>query len=224
MTAYEIAAKLPTIDVLRRRCQAVAVLDRIIDEGEPYYDFTTAWGDDEAASMRNGSGDEWNIVFTPEGAFIRVFAHESEMSPYGDDELALWPGLLDGLPAVFRTQVEEPAFNDLGQFVATAVLWRLAEDDRWNAGSGIDFPPSSGPIDIDPDGTGMLEILLDDIVDRYVDFAGHYYETEIDRAAVEHVVAHRPLTDAVVRTVNPEVSVAELSDDLTAIGYRPPAA
>jgi hypothetical protein len=61
VTVYEIAAKLPTIGVLRRRCTAVAVLERIVDGGEPYYAYTTAWGEDEAALMSNGSGDEWAI-------------------------------------------------------------------------------------------------------------------------------------------------------------------
>ena len=36
MTAYEIAARLPSIDVLRQRGKALAVLERIIDGGEPY--------------------------------------------------------------------------------------------------------------------------------------------------------------------------------------------
>ena len=44
------------------------------------------------------------------------------------------------------------------------------------------------------DGADRLNILCDDIVDRYVDFAGDYYEIEVDRTAVTHVVAMRPLT------------------------------
>ncbi|SCG39701.1 hypothetical protein [Micromonospora coxensis] len=221
MTVYDIAARLPAIDRLRARCRALAVLERIIDGGEPYYDFTSAWGDGEAALMSNGSGDEWAVVFTAEGAFIRVFAHESAMSPYAHPDQELWPGLLDGLPEVWRPQVEEPAFCDeTGRFLATAVLWRLADDDRWNAGKGIAFPPGPGPYDDrGPDGSGMLDILLDDIVDRFVEFAGDYYEIEVDRAAVAHVVAHRPLTDTVVRALNPHLTGAELREDVAAVGY-----
>ena len=196
MTAYDIASRLPPIEVLRDRCRALAVLERILDRGEPYYDYTAAWGEDEAAFMTNGSGDEYAIVFTSDGVFIRVLAHESEM----------WPGLLDGLPDAMRPMIEEPAFADEdGRFVATAVLWRLVGDDRWHVGDGIAFPPSRGPYDVD--GSGRLEILLDDIVDRYVDFAARYYEVAVDRAAVAHVVAHRPLTGAVVRALNPEATI-----------------
>jgi hypothetical protein len=87
------------------------------------------------------------------------------------------------------------------------------------AGEGIDFPLSRGLYDTDPDGTTMLGILLDDVVDRYVEFAGDYYDIVVNRASVEHIMEHRPLTDAVVRTLNSSVTLAELSDDLTAIGY-----
>lgn len=219
MTVYDIAARLPNIDVLRLRCKALAVLERVVDDGAPYYVYTR-WGDDEAALMNNDSGDEWAVVFAGDGAFIRVFDHESAMSPYRDPDHGLWPGLTDGIPAVLSPQLEEPAFCDeTGRFLATAVLWRLAGDDRWRTGEGITFPPSRGPYDPGPDGSSMLEILLDDIIDRYVEFAGDYYEMKVDRAVVEHVVAHRPLSDAVVRALNPHATVADLRRDVAAIGY-----
>ncbi|SCL44680.1 hypothetical protein GA0070606_0400 [Micromonospora citrea] len=170
--------------------------------------------------MNNGSGDEWSVVFTVGGAFIRVFDHESAMTPYRDPVHQLWPGLLDGLPAVLRPQVEEPAFGDEeGRFVATAVLWRLAGDDRWRAGEHIAFPQPRGAYDTDPDGSGLLEILLDDIADRYVSFAQDHHEVDVDPRAVEHVVAHRPLTDVVVRALNAEATVSGLYEDVAAIGY-----
>ncbi|HEX5540690.1 MAG TPA: hypothetical protein VFX60_03885 [Micromonospora sp.] len=220
MNVYDVAAKLPSIEVLRERCKALAVLECIVAGGEPYYAYTRAWGDDEAALMNNGGGDEWAVVFTADGAFIRVFDHESAMTPYRDPGHELWPGLIEGIPAVFRPQLEEPAFGDEeGRFVATAVVWRLAGDDRWRAGEGITFPTPRGPYDDAADGSDLLEILLDDIVNRYVKFAEDYYEIEADRTVVQYVVAHRPLTDVVVQALNPELTVAELHEDIVAIGY-----
>jgi hypothetical protein len=148
-----------------------------------------------------------------------VFEHESTMSPYGNDDHELWPGLLDGLPPEFRPHVSEPAFCDGDDLNATAVLWRRTGDDRWHAGAGITFPPSRGPYDTSPDGADRLAILCDDVVDRYVEFAEDYYETGIDRAAVAHVVAMRPLTDAVVRALNPDSNVAEVHAAAAGIGY-----
>ncbi|SBT40908.1 hypothetical protein [Micromonospora auratinigra] len=221
MTVHDLAARLPDIDLLRRRGMALAVLERLIDSDFPHYGYASAWGPHEAASMDNGSGDEWAVVFTTEGAFIRVFDHESPLSPYRNSDRELWPGLLDGLPAAFEGQVREPAFGDEdGRFVATAVLWRLAGDDRWHAGDGIEFPPPRARHgDGEVDGSGMLEILLDDIVEQFVEFAADYYEITLDPAAVAHVVAHRPLTDAVVRAVNPRLTVADVHRDVTAMGY-----
>ncbi|MDQ1289186.1 MAG: hypothetical protein QG622_2752 [Actinomycetota bacterium] len=204
------------IDVLRDRCRALAVLDLIIDGDDPTHIYTTAWGDDEATLMSNGSGDEWNIVFTADGAFIRVFTHESAMTPYRE----VWPGLLDGLPAAFRRQVEEPAFCDEeGHFLATAVLWRLAGHDQWHLSENVHLPASRGPHDTDPDGSGMLEILLDDIADRYIKFARDYYEIDADPAAVEHIIQGHSLTDLVIRTLNPDTTIADLRDDIALIRY-----
>ncbi|GAA3944224.1 hypothetical protein [Actinoplanes auranticolor] len=219
MNVYDIVGRLPSIPVLRARCRALAVLELIQGTGYEYYSYT-AWGDDEAALMSNGSGDEYTIVFCEAGVFIRLFDHESAMSPYaGSDETALWSGLLDGLPPEFAGHVTEPAFCDGGDLIATAVLWRRTTDDRWHAGAGITFPPSRGPYDISPDGADRLSILCDDIVDEYVDFASDYYETEIDRDAVAHVAALRPLTDDVVRALNPESSLAGVRTEVAATGY-----
>ena len=84
------------------------------------------------ASMRNGSGDEYSVVFSDAGAYVRGFDHESPMSPYAGD--GPWPGVLDEVPEVFRACVEEPAFCDEdGMPVVTACMWRRAGDDRWQA-------------------------------------------------------------------------------------------
>ena len=218
MNVYDIADRLPSIQVLRDRCRALAVLEIVQGSDYAYYTYGE-WGDDEAALMSNGSGDEYTIVFSDAGVFIRVFDHESEMSPYGDEDHALWPGLIDGLPPQFRPYLAEPAFCNEGTLTATAVLWRRSSDDRWHAGAGITFPPSRGPYDTSPDGADQLAILCDDIVDRYVDFAADYYEIEVDRTAVAHVVAMRPLTAAVVQALNPDASFTDVNDSVAQIGY-----
>jgi hypothetical protein len=217
VNVYDVVDRLPSIEVLRDRCRALVVLEII--QGCDYAYYTCGeWGDDEAALMSNGSGDEYSIVFTDAGVFIRVFDHESEMTPYANDDHALWPGLLDGLPPQFRPHLSEPAFCDEGTLNATAVLWRRVDDDRWNTGTGITFPPSRRPSDTSPDGADRLTILCDDIVDRYVDFASDYYEIEVDRAAVAHVVAMRPLTSAVVRALNPDIGPTDVDDAVSRVG------
>lgn len=166
--------------------------------------------------MDNGSGDAWSVVFSPAGVFIRGFDHESPMSPAGNDD-ELWPGLVDGVPEVFSPYVNEPAFSFEGTLGATVCLWRQTSDDRWHAGD-IDFPDRD-----DPDGAdGLFEVLVDGTAVAYLRFAEDYYETDVDPEAVSAVFALRPLTDEVVRRLNPVLTVEDLVEDRGAIGYPPP--
>ncbi|MEU5789497.1 hypothetical protein ABZ754_17415 [Micromonospora purpureochromogenes] len=150
MTVYDTAAKLPPIGVVRDRSRALAMLDAIIDG--VYYDYSRRPGKSETASMRNGSGEEYDIVFTADGAFIRGVYHDSPMHDYTGGQL--WPGLLEGLPPQFAPLVHEPTFcHEDGTLDATFVLWRRSGDDRWHAGEGIDLSPADDE-ETDPDGPG----------------------------------------------------------------------
>jgi hypothetical protein len=89
-----------------------------------YFSCNSSWAPgEEMASMANGSGDAWSIVFSAVGAFIRGFDHESAMSPAGNDD-ELWPGLVDTVPAVFAACLDEPAFSYEGTLEATVGVGR----------------------------------------------------------------------------------------------------
>ncbi|WP_329129558.1 hypothetical protein OG552_03760 [Streptomyces sp. NBC_01476] len=218
VTVHDITRQLPEIAELRDHCRSLAMLEAILspDWESRYHSFAARWSEsEEMASMRNGSGAEYSIVFSSAGAYIRGFDHESAMSPYAED--GPWPGVLDEVPEVFRGYVEEPAFTDEdGMPVVTACLWREAKDDAWRAGT-IDFPEvSSG----DPDGSGYLfQLLTDRSAEAFQQFAEDYYEVPVDLAAIRHILALGPLTDEVVAAVNPHVALAELAEDITEIGY-----
>lgn len=129
MTVDQLAAQLPGIEVVRRWSQSLAVLDAILsaDRGYRYFCFDEEFGPGQAlASMRNGSGDEYSITFTSDGAFVRGFDHESPLSPFIQTPPALWPGLLTGAPAALATLADEPAFTLGGVPMMTVALWRLA--------------------------------------------------------------------------------------------------
>ncbi|MFE3167939.1 hypothetical protein [Streptomyces sp. NPDC059224] len=221
MTVYDVARHLPSIADLRDLCRSLAMLDAILSpdwEGR-YYSFNAGWADgEEMASMRNGSGDEYSIVFSTAGVYVRGFCHESPMSPYGNDGEP-WPGVIDEVPELFKSFVEEPAFTDEdGVPVVTACLWRGATDDRWCHGV-IEFPESA----VDPDGaTSLFELLVDRTPEAFQRFAEDYYEVSVDLAAVSHVVALRPLSQKLVSLLNPEVSLKDLAQDIAEIGYPQP--
>ncbi|MCG5217757.1 hypothetical protein [Streptosporangium sp. KLBMP 9127] len=195
----------------------MAVLEAVLSpEWESrHHSFTADWSPtEEMASMRNGSGDEYSIVFSAAGAYVRGFDHEAVMSPYGND--GPWPGVLDSVPGVFRPCVEEPAFCDEdGMPVVTACLWREIGDDRWRVGE-IDYPDGTN----DPDGAvGLFSLLMEPSPEAFQRFAEDYYEVSIDLEAVRHVYALRPLTQAVVSVLNAELTLEDLAEDLAATRY-----
>lgn len=196
----------------------MAILEAVLSpEWESrYHSFNEHWSEKESmASMRNGSGDEYSIVFSPVGAYVRGYAHESPMAPCAED--GPWPGVLDGVPEVFRSCVEEPAFADKdGTPVVTACIWRQMDDDDWAAGT-VEFPNETPE---DPDGAEYLfGLLVDRSPEAFQQWAEDYYEIAVDLKAVRHVFSSLPLTDAVVHALNSEVALADLSEDVAEIGY-----
>ncbi|WTB88641.1 hypothetical protein OIE99_10480 [Streptomyces cellulosae] len=218
VNVHDVARCLPAIAVLREHCRSLAILDAVLSpewESRRHF-FDARWsGTESMASMRNGSGDEYSVVFSDAGAYVRGFDHESPMSPYAGD--GPWPGVLDEVPEVFRACVEEPAFCDEdGMPVVTACMWRRAGDDRWQAGT-IEFPEDATE---DPDGAAHLfQLLVDRSPEAFQRWAEDYYEIPVDLAAVRHVFSSRPLTEEVVRSLNSDIGMADLSGDIAEIGY-----
>ncbi|WP_225801536.1 hypothetical protein [Streptomyces sp. NK15101] len=222
MTVYDVARALPGIEELRDHSRGLAMLDAVLSpEWESrYYSFDAHWSETEQlASMKDGSGDEYTIVLSPAGAFARVFDHESPLSPFGPlADGRTWPGVLDGVPEAFREYLTEPAFTDEdGVHVTTACLWRGTTDTEWRTGP-VEFPDLDGRED--PDGSvRLLRLLTDRSAEAYAEWASDYYETRVDVEAVRHVLALRPLTPELVAALNPEVTLADLAEDIAEIGY-----
>jgi len=213
MISTQNLSPLPDIERLKLLTQSLAMLDAIIEpdwEGR-YYSFNAHWKAGEAmASMRDGSGDGYYILFESAGAVIKGFAHESVMSPYQTDPLRLWAGVLDDVPTSFVSFLAEPAFS-LSD--TTFCIWRTPTDSAWQHGK-ITFPNEDGA-----DGSADLLAILDGNPASYRNWAEEYYERPIDLAAVTHIYEHRALTEAIIQQLNPDISLADLTEDITEIGY-----
>lgn len=216
MVTNKRLASLPSIDALKKLCQSLAVLDAIMSpEWEyRYYSFNSKWNEGEMmASMRNGSGDEYFILFNAQGAIMKGFVDESSMSPWAGDTEQVWPGVLDQVPSEFGEFLTEPAFS---MAETTFCIWRRAEDESWQTGN-IQYPE-----DEDPDGSEELLFILDGNPKTYQKFAEQYYERAVDLGSVTAIYAHQPLTPEIVNRLNPDVSLETLSSDLAEIDYPRP--
>jgi hypothetical protein len=214
MVSTRDLSPLPDIDGLRRTLQSMAMLDAILcpEWGSRYYSFNAAWAPGEhMGSMRNGSGDDFFAHFGPAGCWLKGFAHEYPMSPYREDPPRPWPGVLDAVPAEFAECLREPAFS---VEAVTFCIWRQRGDEVWQVGP-VEFPPAHP----DPDVSGYLLGILDGRPESYQAWATDYYERDVELAAVEEVYRHRPLTPELVARLNPEVSLGELVEDISEVGY-----
>ncbi len=198
---------LPNVDELKRITQSLATLDLIIcpEWEDRYYSYDSRWSDTEdMASMRNGCGDDWFVLFDPSGAAgIKGLAHEYPAAR--DTELV--EQIRRALPSELAGFASESAFHwDSTSFC----YWRLTGDSAWNEA------PEQSSAD-----TGADEFLgiLTNPLSGYRQFASDYYEQELDQAVIDHVLSHRPVTPDIVSSLNSEIGIDDIREDLEQVGY-----
>ncbi|MER6300499.1 hypothetical protein ABT247_13135 [Kitasatospora sp. NPDC001539] len=127
----DLLRRLPAATDLRDRCRAFAALDAILgpdDREARYHSFDARRDEDggeEPASMRNGQGDDWFVVFSPAGAYGQGLDHEAPNAPE----------LLEAVPEEFRRFAEEPSFGDEDGPAVTRCFWRRPGDGSWQGAS-----------------------------------------------------------------------------------------
>jgi hypothetical protein len=205
---------LPDVDGLRHTLQSMALLDAILcpDWAGRYYSFNCRWSPGaQLGSMRNGSGDDFFAHFSAAGCWLKGFAHEYPLSPYRDGSRRVWPGVLDEVPAEFAACLREPAFSVSD---VTFCIWRRSSEETWQIGH-IQFPAHHP----DPDGSEFLLSILDGNPETYQAWAEDYFERDVALAAVQQIYRSAPLSGAIVRQLNPDISLAELATDIREVGY-----
>jgi len=208
---------LPDVALLRVAFQSMAMLDAIImpEWQYRYYSFEADLSPDGSisiGSMRNGSGDDLHAIFGRGGCLIRGFAHEYEMSPYAQNPPKVFPGILDDVPPEFAdclAALQSDWWRDI-----TFCVWQRHLDSGWHHGQ-IDFPELP-----DPDGSEFLLSAYDGQPETYRAWAEEYYHPrKFSLAEVRWVYEHRPLSEDLIRELNPERSLAELAEEIRQIGY-----
>ncbi|PQO36986.1 hypothetical protein C5Y96_07440 [Blastopirellula marina] len=200
---------LPEVSRLEKLLQSLAMLDAIVcPEWEyRYYSFNAKWGKGERmGSMRNGSGDDFFALFNAYGCFLKGFEHECKVASMPE----LCSQLYEGVPAQFKGGVTEPAFSPEN---VTFCLWRAKDASKWDH-ANVKLPKGN-----DPDGSAYLLSPLDGDPETYCDFAGEYYEMEVDPDLVTAIYEHRPLTKSMALELNADADWKDLKADAKEIAY-----
>lgn len=191
-----MTAKLPDTGELERICKGLAALDAVLCEDweSRYYSFNASWAKGERmASMRNGSGDDWFIVFNRAGAFLKSFWHEYKRTPATQ--------IYAGLPAEFSRCFKEPAFS---------MEW--VTFGGWNAGASWQLRGDEGPM------AEQLAILSGK-PEAYRAYAASYFELEIAVAPIAHVLAGKKIDAKILAALKSDRTLADLRPEFAEIGY-----
>lgn len=189
---------LPAPPDLERICKGIAALDAMLcaDWELRHYSFNASWdeaGTERTASMQNGSGDEWFLVFGSSGAFLKAFWHEH---PRMDRD-----AIYAGLPAPLRAHLTEAAF---------------AMDDvtygGFHDGTTWTLRGNEGPMAQDL-------AILGGSAEAYRAYAAEYFEVELPVEDVEHVLAGKPIDAALLSRLCSERTLSDLEPDLAEIAY-----
>lgn len=191
-------APLPASADLERICKGLAALDVIACEDweSRCYSFNAKWNakrKERMASMRNGSGDDWFIVFAPHGTFVKSFWHEYRRQ----DVKAIYRDA----PKAVAHNLREPAFS---------------MDDvtygGWHDGASWTLRGNAKPM------KGELTMLAG-AAKTYCAYAAECFELKLPHAAVAHVLAGKPLNARLLAQLKAERSLGALKADLAEIAY-----
>ena len=200
----------PDPRTLGKRAMALAMLDAIIcpEFQYRYFSYDASWGDDEqVAVMRNGDGDHWFLHLSGSGAALKGYVQEL---PRGESR-AMALEVQRRVPGDFGAFLHEPAF---AMDAVSYFYWRRSGDAGW---SKVDHP-DAGLAHWSDGSEDYLSILLAP-ASCYYDYATDYFECEPPLASIEHIYALAPLTAAIVKSLNPQMTLAEARAAAAAIGY-----
>jgi hypothetical protein len=198
---------LPPTEELKRRCRALAALDLILspDWQGRFYSFNARWSEKEQmASMRNGCGDEWWFVFHESGwAALKGLGHESPAWSRHGQKLSA--ALKQAFPGALKDFASEPAFR----WDETSFAW-------FHEPSAVGWTRANDLTGYATDAAGDDQLLAHVVGEPsdYAAFATDYFETDIAERIVAEIFALRPITPAIVKSLNPSTTLPEISAEL----------
>jgi hypothetical protein len=202
---------LPSIEDIRRTAKSLAMLDAILSpEWEyRYFSYNCVWSEkEEMASMRDGCGNDWFMLFNSVGAALKGFFHESK---FANDNL-FSAQLKQSVPSEFSAFLNEPAFSIDD---ATFCYWRRSNDNFWSKV----YHPSSDILNCDDGSVKLMSLLVGQPSDYRRWALGYYEVSKLPLKIILSVFQHTPLNQSLVLSLNPDSSFEDVLIDAKEIGY-----
>ncbi len=192
-----------------RRLRALTMFDAIVSPDLRSFELHPSWGPGAAqmGAFKDGEGNFFFAWFSPDGAVLRGFDHDSVMSPFRRDPPRPWPGLFDGLPPALAYVLEEPAFA-LDEI--TFAFWTAGVSGGWLRG------PVKLPRGKDVDGARWLLACL---CEEPVRWCKRYDEPESAKAVRAFWSEQEPLRLEVVIALNPAPDLGVIREEAALLGY-----
>lgn len=190
---------LSNIDI-KKRLKSLAMLDAILcPEWEyRYFSFNNSWDKDESmASMRDGEGNEYFILFKNENIIGKVFEKKHPLSDLQREEI------FKKIPKTLNSFFSEVAFSLED---TTFIFWKERKDEKW----------FSLPSNKEFSYLGYIYIAK-----LYITWAKEYYEVDFDEKTIQEIFNYSPLTEARVQKLNKTLCLDDLKEDIKEIGYCP---
>ncbi len=161
------------------------------------------------AKIRNGVGDHLIMLFSSDGCIIKGFDHESQLSPYAQDEHKVWPGIYDNVPNELLSLLEHEGIEKED---VTFCIWRKNSDPTWQKGK-VKLPNGAD------DGSSFLLGTIYQTPEDFVQFAEDYFELELPIEVVEQIYEGIPVTVEMIQRLNPECAAEEVYRELESLGF-----
>ncbi|MFC5451572.1 hypothetical protein [Paenibacillus aestuarii] len=202
-----VLERLPNPIILKKLMKIQASLNIILCEDEwlRYHRFVQDWDEGVCmAKIDNGAGDHLIILFSTEGSIIKGFDHESELSPYAQDEHKVLEGIYDDVPKELLTLLEDDAIE---KDDVTFCIWRENSDTSWRKGK-VEIPKGES------DGSDFLVGCIFHTPEDFVEFAEGYFEISPSLDIVAKIYDEFTITAEMINILNPDCDVKEVLQEL----------
>ncbi|MGW6235293.1 hypothetical protein [Streptomyces sp. NPDC055094] len=196
-------------------------------------------------------GQKFSVHFHEAGVLVYGWDRDSPFT-WNDDvhdwgSGTVWPKIMAQIPEelgpCLRAGIGQVLYDDEEHkwHMLSLVTWRLAADSAWRSGE-YEIPSDEYEAESLHGSWESSADLLVDLLDpspSNIEWSGVIGPDSIDpddpaigsvetgmsmEEAIRHILALRPLTEQVVRTLNPDRGLADVADDITAVGYPQPDA